>query len=97
MAIQKEKLFMLQYVDYRAPKRYISSYAEHDWEHTLGSCILIGEMEIDVDYPDVDTRQVQISALEVKLEKVRAESQATIDSILDRISNLKAVGHEVAQ
>lgn len=94
MAIQKEKLFMFQHVGYKAPGRYISAYAEHEMDHMKKEIVLLGELEIDVDYPEIDTRKAQIDVLEAELQKVRAESQSQINILLERIGKLKAVGHE---
>lgn len=94
MAIQKEKLFMFEYTNYQAPKRYVSPYAEHEMDHMKTRVILLGELEIDVDYPEIDTRQAQIDALEAEVQRVRAESQSQINLLVERISKLKAVGHD---
>lgn len=94
MTIKKEKIYMLEYINWRAPERYISTYAEHEMDHLHGQVVLLGVLEIDVDYPEVDTRQAQIDALEIQVEKVRAESQAKINSLVEQIGKLKAVGHE---
>lgn len=95
MAIQKTKLFMFEYTNHRAPERYVSPYSEHEMEHMKTQVILLGEVEIDIDYPEVDTRQFQIDALEAEVQKIRAESQSQINLLVERISKLKAVGHEV--
>ena len=97
MTIKKERLFMLEYIDHRAPQRYVSPYIEHEMSHMKGSVILLGEVEVDIDYPEVDTRKVQIDALQAEVQKIRAESQAQINLLMDRIGKLAAVGHEVAQ
>jgi hypothetical protein len=94
MTIQKEKLFMFEYTDHRAPERYVSPYAEHEMDHMKTQVILLGEVEIDIDYPEVDTRQFQIDALEDEVQKIRAESQSKINLLLDRISKIKAIGHD---
>lgn len=94
MAIQKAKLFMFEYTNHQAPKRYVSPYAEHEMDHMKTQVILLGEMEIDVDYPEVDTRQAQIDALESEVQKIRADHQSQVNLILDRISKLKAIGHD---
>lgn len=95
MAIQKTKLFMFEYTNHRAPERYVSPYSEHEMDHMKTQIILLGEVEIDIDYPEVDTRQFQIDALEAEVQKIRAESQSQINLLIERISKLKAVGHEV--
>lgn len=94
MAIQKSKLFMFEYTNHRAPERYVSPYPEHEMDHMKTQVILLGEVEIDIDYPEVDTRQFQIDALEAEVQKIRAESQSQINLLVERISKLKAVGHD---
>lgn len=94
MAIQKEKLYLYEHIDYRAPHRYVSAYVEHEMPHMDGAIILLGEIEIDVDYPEVDTRQSQIDGLERAIKKDRAESQSRVNILLDRISKLKAIRHD---
>lgn len=94
MAIQKSKLFMFEYTNHRAPERYVSPYSEHEMDHMKTQVILLGEVEIDIDYPEVDTRQFQIDALEAEVQKIRAESQSQINLLVERISKLKAVGHD---
>lgn len=56
--------------------------------------ILIGEQEIDVDVPDVDTRQIHIDVLNAQISKERAESQSRVNIMLDRISKLTCITHE---
>lgn len=94
MAVQKAKLFMFEYTNHRAPERYVSPYSEHEMDHMKTQVILLGELEIDVDYPEIDTRQAQIDALEAEVQKIRAEHQSQVNLILDRISKLKAIGHD---
>lgn len=94
MTIQKSKLFMFEYTNHRAPERYVSPYSEHEMDHMKTQVILLGEVEIDIDYPEVDTRQFQIDALEAEVQKIRAEYQSQINLLVERISKLKAVGHD---
>lgn len=95
MTIKKEKLFMFEYANHRAPERYVSPYREHEMDHMKTQVILLGEIEIDVDYPEIDTRQAQIDILEAEIQEVRAKSQSQINLLVERISKLKAVGHDV--
>jgi hypothetical protein len=94
MTIKKEKLFMFEYINYRAPDRYVSAYAEHEMDHLKGSIVLLGEVEVDIDYPVIDTRQAQIDALEAEAQSIRAKFQSSINQIEESIAKLKAVGHD---
>ena len=57
---------------------------------------LIATQEVEFDIGDFDPRETEIQNLEAMVEKVRAESQATINMLLGRIGDLKAIGYEVA-
>lgn len=57
--------------------------------------IWIGQQDVEIDWPEVDTRQLQIDALEEQIIKERGESQARVNLLLERISKLQAIGHEV--
>ena len=56
--------------------------------------IWIGQCEVEIDFPEVDTRQLQIDALEAQVNQERAESQSRVNLLLERISKLQAIGHE---
>lgn len=56
--------------------------------------ILLGTVDQEIDVPDIDTNQLQIDALESCVQVERAESQSRVNILLDRISKLKAIGHE---
>jgi len=58
--------------------------------------ITIKQYEVELDVPDsTDTRQAEIDALEAGVQKERAESQSRVNLLLDRISKLKAITHDV--
>lgn len=57
----------------------------------LGRVTLVGEYE-DIDK---DPRQAMLEGLERQLDKERADSQSRINLLLERISKLQAIGHEV--
>lgn len=57
--------------------------------------IWLGQQDVEIDWPEVDTRQLQIDALEAQVKHERAESQSRVNLLLDRISNLRAIGQEV--
>lgn len=58
---------------------------------------LISIHEIELDVPAFDIREQAIVVLEAEIQKERADSQAKINLLLERISNLQAIGHEVAE
>lgn len=50
--------------------------------------------EVEIDIPEFDARGVMIETLETAVQKERAESQSKINLLLERISKLKAIGHD---
>ena len=73
--------------------------AECDFRNTDFSKdrIWLGQQDVEIDWPEVDTRQLQIDALESQVKQERAESQSRVNLLLERISKLQAIGHEVAE
>lgn len=66
-------------------------------EYTARNAVrVISVQEIEVDVPDTDLDLLEIEALEEQIAKERGESQHKVNLLLDRISQLKAIGHEVA-
>lgn len=59
--------------------------------------VYIGATATEIEWPDIDTRQLQIDALEAEIHKERADSQARVNLLLDRISKLQAITHEVGE
>ena len=57
--------------------------------------VWLGQQDVEIDFPDVDTRQFQIDALEAQVKQERADSQVRVNLLLERISKLQAIGHEV--
>lgn len=56
--------------------------------------IWIGQQDVEIDWPEIDTRQLQIDALESQVQQERAESQSRVNLLLERISKLQALGHD---
>lgn len=92
MAKQTENLYMLEEV--YSGKRYVSPYKEHEMSHLSGNVVLLGKVEVEIDYPEIDTRQAAIDALQTAIDKERAESQSRVNLLLERISKLQAIGHD---
>lgn len=98
MAIQECKLYMFEDTDRIGEgRKYVSAYREHEMDHCKSHVFLLGEIFVPVDFPELDTRQLQIDALEQQIQKERADSQVRVNLLLDRISKLKAIAHEVAE
>lgn len=58
---------------------------------------LISTHEIELDVPEFDIRDKAIVALEAEIQKERADSQVRVNLLLDRISKLQAIAHEVVE
>jgi len=56
--------------------------------------VYLGQTEVEIDYPEIDTRQAQIDQLEAEVQNERAQSQSRVNLLLDRISKLQAIGHD---
>ena len=55
---------------------------------------LLDEVEIEVEVPDFDLVSIEVDALEKSIQKERADSQVRVNILLDRLSKLKAIGHD---
>ncbi|MBP3935008.1 MAG: hypothetical protein J6D44_14240 [Pseudomonas sp.] len=55
---------------------------------------LIKKFSVGVDVPEFNLETLEIEGLEEELRKDRAESQSRQNILIDRISKLKAIGHE---
>ncbi len=71
----------------------ICNYKLHSMDHL--DCVLMDTVQVEVEYQEVDTSQAEIDKLEEKLQDERADSQVRVNYLLDRISKLKAIGHDV--
>lgn len=68
--------------------------SEHNFD-CLDQYTLITSQEVAFDIGNYDGRQVELEIVEKALEQVRASSQAQINLLLDRISKLKCITHDV--
>lgn len=57
--------------------------------------ILLGTVEQELEIPDIDLVAAQIDGLEKAVQVERAESQSRVNILLDRISKLKCITHDV--
>lgn len=55
---------------------------------------LLKEVECEFDVPEFDLRSMEIDALEKSVVAEKADSQVRVNLLLDRISKLKAIGHD---
>lgn len=80
-----------------AGRRYVIDFDFRATEF-MEDRVWIGQQDVEIDFPDADTRQMQIDALEARIQQERADSQVRINLLMERISKLQAIGHdEVAE
>ena len=73
------------------------SVNDHDFrphKECMENRIWLGSQEVELDFPEIDTRQAQIDNLEAQVQEERAQSQSRVNLLLERISKLQAIGHE---
>lgn len=98
MAKQKFTVFLyksLEPWDEHDPIKLLSYKAEN-----TDYAVFIGEQSVEVDVPEVSHADIvvaQISAAEAQIEREKTQSQARINILSERISKLRAIGHEVAE
>lgn len=59
--------------------------------------IWLGQQDVEIDWPEIDTRQAQIDELERQVVVERGQAEHRVNLLLERISKLQAIGHEVAE
>jgi hypothetical protein len=96
MTIQVFKLYIQKDIsEYGDGKIAIADFdLSKSYNGKPSSYVLLGTIDQEIDVPDIDTHQLQIDALESCVQIERAESQSRVNILLDRISKLKAIGHE---
>ncbi|WP_288080643.1 hypothetical protein [Pseudomonas sp.] len=60
----------------------------------LDNFTLIASQEVEFDIGDFDPRAAELENLEATVETERANHQARINLLMERIGKLKAIGHE---
>ncbi len=77
---------------------FVSDYDLSQCDHYKGkdAVRVIHTTELAIDAPENDLDLAEIEALEAQIAKERGESQHKVNLLLERISQLKAIGHEVA-
>lgn len=58
------------------------------------NCVLLGTIEQEIEIPEIDLVMAEIENLEQSIQHERAQSQSKVNILLDRISKLKAIGHD---
>lgn len=79
---------------YNAGVHDISMHDFRGMSSCMNDKIWIGQTEQEIDFPEIDTRQSQIDSLEAQVQEERAQSQSRVNLLLERISTLKAIGHD---
>ena len=98
MAMQTFKMFMVVGTgSYNHGEVSLSKLKPNDNPDALFGARLIKEVECEFDVPEFDLRQIEIDALEKCVTAERADSQVRVNALLDRISKLKCLTHEVSE
>lgn len=98
MAIQTFKMFMVVGTGtYNHGEVSIARYSPSDEPNSMFGYRLIKEVECEFDVPEFDLRQMEIDALEKCVQAERADSQVRVNILLDRISKLKCLTHDVSE
>lgn len=97
MAKQVIEMHMYLLTDSNPPAKIVDSF---DWRN-IGNCmkgrVWLGVQEVEFEFPDIDERQAAIDEISSQVDAVRADSQVAVNALLERISKLQAIGHEVAE
>ena len=59
--------------------------------------VWLDQTDVELDFPEVDTRQLQIDALQAEIQRERADSEVRVNLLLDRIGKLQCLTCEVAE
>jgi hypothetical protein len=91
MATIKKTIYLHHKVEGDSASFYVG---EQDFS-ILPQYTLLATQEVEFDIGDFDGRQKELEIVEKALEEFRAKSQSQINLLLDRISKLKSIGHDV--
>ena len=98
MALKTVTLHMYESThDWEKGRQQVDQYDMRKSPDLMKNRIWIGQTEVEIDFPEVDTRQLQIDALNDQVQRERADSQIRVNLLLERISKLQAIGHEVVE
>lgn len=95
MAMQTFKMFMVVGTGrFNHGQVSVTAHKPGDKPDEMFGARLLKEVECEFDVPEFDLRAMEIDALEECVKSERADSQVRVNVLLDRISKLKAIGHE---
>lgn len=95
MAIENVTLHIYRYTDeFRSVGLSIENYDYRPLKNCMKDRVHLGEVEVQLDVPDADLRPLQIQQLEEEIRQVRADSEAKVCALMERISKLQAITHE---
>jgi len=95
MSINNFKMYMVVGTgQYNHGQIDLRSYPPGDKPDDSFGARLIKEVDIELDVPEFDLRQMEIDALEKCVIQEKADAQVRVNLLLDRISKLKAIGHD---
>jgi hypothetical protein len=80
--------------DFNVGERLVISQDWRENPNCMKDRIWLGSQDVQIDIPEIDTRQAQIDALGAQIQQERADSQIRVNRLLDRISKLQAIGHD---
>lgn len=66
-------------------------------EKCFEDAISLGQVEFELDVPEIDTRAAALEALQAQIQKERADSEVRVNLLLERIGKLQCLAHEVAE
>lgn len=90
MAIIKKTI----YLHHRVSGEKAEFYAGEQDFSVLEHYTLLATQEVEFNIGDFDGRAREIESVEKALDDFRAKSQSHINLLLDRLSKLKAIGHD---
>ena len=73
---------------------HVDEYDMRNSKELMRERVWIGQTEVEIDFPEIDTRQAQIDNLEAQVQEERAQSQSRVNLLLERIGKLRAIGHD---
>lgn len=97
MSIKKHTVHLYLLTSSSPPVEVFESFDWRQIEGCMKNRIYLGAREVEIDWPEFDATEQVIESLQAEIERERAESQSRVNLLLERISKLQAIGHEVAQ
>lgn len=71
----------------KEPMLFMTDMSEHGY-------VLLGEVEVEYEVPDIDIRAAQVEALDKQITKTRAEFERKLMALTEQKNNLLALGVE---